>query len=428
MSNYETLQACRICAGEVKSVYNLGLLYPSAFLSEFDNVPAKAPLDLVQCQSCGLIQLGHTVELDSMYRTYFYRSSVNPTMVAALQDVADSVLDRASLKLGDVVVDTGSNDGTLLSMYPDFVTKVGFEPSLNLTKVFEPDYAINDYFSAKNYPLELPKAKVVTSLAMFYDLPDPVQFVEDVKLVLAPDGLWVVQLSDLRSMLEFNIIENVCFEHLEYYRTSDIVNLMSRAGLEVFRIERNDVNGGSLRYYIRWESGLPLEVSVAQTLYDEMEYFESPEGSIEAFKARITFARDTLLQWLQRCKAEGLSVYGLGASTKANTLLQYFEIDRHLIASIGDLNPDKFGKLMIGSDVPIQSESDVMVSNPDALIIFVWHFLPFFLERLQSYMRSGGVVVVPLPVPTCYFIEPDEPSVTYHAPLHIVLDEAYHGD
>lgn len=403
MSNYTTQPSCRICKGELHSVLNLGLIYPSAFLGDEDIVPQKAPLDLVKCQSCGLVQLGHTVDLDSMYRQYYYQSSINPTMIKALADVVNAVTDLVTLEPDDVVVDIGANDGTSLSMYPDYVTKVAFEPSLNLAPTLQSfaHYTVSDYFSARTYPLSK-RAKVVTSLAMFYDLPDPAQFVKDVTDILAPDGLWVMQISDLKSMLETNLIENVCHEHLEYYCTLDILNLMRNAGLEVFRIEHNEVNGGSLRYYINWIGQRPIEPSVAQIIASELDYFTSYEGSIEAFAERVDWARRVLVLWLKQQKVQGKRVYGLAASTKANTLLQYFGIDHTLITAIGDLNPDKFGKRMIGSDIPIISEAEVFAAKPDGIIVFAWHFKEFFLKLLKPYMDQGGAVVLPLPQPEIY--------------------------
>jgi hypothetical protein len=329
-----------------------------------------------------------------------------------LQDVVDSISKLVELNYGDIVVDVGANDGTTLSMYPSHVTKIAFEPSLNIAPELAErcDYMIPDYFNADAYPLYL-KAKVVTSLAMFYDLPDPVQFTLEVASILAEDGVWIMQISDLRSMLETNLIENVCHEHLEYYRTLDIVRLVNEAGLEVFRIEHNEVNGGSLRYYIAWAGTRAIEENVGRTYHNEMDYFNSPEGSIEAFAERINKAGNGLVNWLKDMNREGWSVYGLGASTKANTLLQYFDIDKSLIQAIGDLNPDKFGKRMVGSNVPIMDESHILELNPDAIIVFVWHFREFFIKKLTPYMQRGGVVVFPFPEPQLLYIAPYEPDI-----------------
>lgn len=209
--NYQEEKSCRVCGGKLRKVFSLGEIYPSAYLDDNDPEPERAPLALAQCVDCGLVQLQHTVDLDSMYFKYFYQSGNNPSMVMALRDVIDQAQLIVPLAPGDVVCDIACNDGTTLGMYPEYVTTIGFDPARNLPKRGKIGYFINDYFDASAYDSTLvTRAKIVTSIAVFYDLPDPKQFVRDVAHILADDGIWIMQFSDLTSMLKTNSVDNIC--------------------------------------------------------------------------------------------------------------------------------------------------------------------------------------------------------------------------
>jgi len=219
-----------------------------------------APLELVRCknEACGLVQLRHTVNRDLLYREYWYQSGINQSMRDALMDVAVSATQAVKLNAGDIVVDIGSNDGTLIRHFHTLkgdLRIIGFEPAKNLA-LSPQDGAreiINDYFNYKDFALRFPneKAKVVTSIAMFYDLDNPNVFVRDVKRVLANDGIWVIQMNCLERMLDQNAFDVISHEHLEYYSVSVLDYLVGKHGFEVDHVEFNEVNGGSMRAYVR---------------------------------------------------------------------------------------------------------------------------------------------------------------------------------
>jgi len=397
---------CRICGGSLSPLLDLGAIYPSNFVED-DFEGRKVPLVLTACERCGLTQLGHTLDMDSMYRQYWYRSGLNPTMVAALQDVVDGVCKRIDLKYGDVVVDIGCNDGTMLGMYPPQIKRVGFDPARNLAPLAKKncDVFVNDYFSALDYNsavypiLSQPpySAKVITCIAMFYDLHDPIRFLNDVECVLSRDGIFVIQLGDLVSMMRQNAFDNICHEHLIYYSLHDLVDLLSSCGFMTFDVEWNDVNGGSVRVYAAKGSDRSIDPSVEISLTRENRYFEN--DSPWAFASRIERIREELLSFLRGAKNRGFRIHVLGASTKGNTLLQTFGIDHNLIEAAAEINPEKYGKRTVGTNIPIIPEIDSMESQPDYHLVLPWHFIDGFVKQKVDYLNRGGRFVVPLPTP-----------------------------
>jgi hypothetical protein len=406
MTAFTIQHTCRMCGSPMVNVLDLGDIYPSRFVTADENGTERVPLTLARCANpdCTLVQLRHTVAPDEMYRQYYYRSSLNAAMVAALRDIVDEALKLVDLRFGDAVVDIACNDGTLLGFYPIDQVKVGFDPAENLNVSHDNiDHFINDYFDAAKYPLGRMKAKIITSIAMFYDLPDPVSFTRQVKSILHEDGIWIIQLSDLVSMLEQNAFDGICHEHLEYYSAWDIISLMRREGLTVFRVSKNRVNGGSLRFFICHEEKREMEKSVQDCLMDESIFLGNEDGSMEAFNTRIRRIGYTVVNFLIEAKYRNQRVYGLAASTKGNTLLQYFGITSDMIPKIGDVNPDKYGKRTIGSDIEIVSEEEALRDKPEFLFLLAWHYVDTICLKLMSYLRQGGRIIVPLPEPRVYF-------------------------
>lgn len=405
--------ACRICGSRALTpVLSLGNQYVSDFLDEDSTPGQRAPLDLVLCNAenggCGLLQLRHTVDQDQMYRNYWYRSGVNQTMRAALADVAEKAEQLAHLKSEETVVDTGSNDNTLLLSYTAAkLRKVGFEPAKNLMPYANhPEvHVINDYFSADTFHKHCPQthAKVLTSIAMFYDLEDPNQFTADVKSILDKDGLWVIQMMYLPTMLEEDIFDNICHEHLEYYSLLSLESLLSRHGLKIIDVELNDVNGGSYRTYITHTDNTSVkpfagaEARIEQLRQKEAALHLDTAKPYEAFTQHVKEIKQQIVDFIESEKAKGKSIYVYGASTKGNTLLQYFGLDNSVIAAAAERNPDKWGKHTVGTNIPIISEDEARAAKPDYFLVLPWHFLKEFLVREKEYLDNGGKFIVPLP-------------------------------
>lgn len=391
---------CRICDSKLKVVLDLGNIFPSTFV-DGNTMDTRCPLELAECEFCGLVQLGHTVSRDQLYRNYWYKSGLNKSMVEALQNVVDGTLRHAILPENPVVVDIGANDGTMIGMYPvDPFLTVAYEPAKNLEEACKKasDVFIGDYFSYENYSMHT-GADIITAIAMFYDLDDPISFLDSIKTTLAPDGIFVVQMTDLYAMLTANAFDNICHEHLCYYSLKILQQLFFRSGLEIFNVERNNVNGGSIRLYAAHTSRRKVDPSVQMWLNIESDFLIQTRDPIVSFKRRVNAARSQTKMYIESRKARGESIFGLGASTKGNTLLQYYDFTNRVIDGIYEINPDKLGKMTIGTNIPIVAEGDMWGCPPGILLVLPWHFRDYFIVKLAKYVWNGGKLLFPLPVP-----------------------------
>lgn len=400
---------CRICGGEhLEEVFALGdLVSCGAFSIKGQPDPTSAPLQLKQCASCGLVQLAHNFDGNDLFRiSYGYRSGLNESMVRHLREIAFNVKNRVAFSPGDIVLDIGSNDGTLLSFYESEqgIRRLGIDPTIAKFKsYYQPGIeTVEDFFSAAQYRKSVGdrQAKAITSIAMLYDLPDPNAFVGDIASVLAPDGLWVFEQSYLPLMVERGSFDTICHEHLEYYGMHQINDLLARHGLRAFDVRVNDVNGGSFQIWGCHRSGPFPTNAAAVDLLLRKERLEGYLGKqpLESLRSNAEAVRRQALDFLEHCLASGKIVHGYGASTKGNTLLQYFGITSRLLPVIADRNPDKDGARTPGTGIPIISEERSRAAKPDYYFVLPWHFRDAFLERERAFIERGGKFVFPLPV------------------------------
>lgn len=414
MSLLVEVDKCRVCGlKELTPILSLGEQYVVDFVDKDTDEQFKAPLDLVLCDvtkgGCGLLQLQHTFSQEKMYNRYWYRSGMNSTMIRELEGIAETVQKAADLKAGDYVADIGSNDSTLLRGYtaPGIKT-IGFEPAKNIASAYGLEGVTKifmDFFNYDAWQKEFgdAKAKVITAIAMFYDLPDPNKFVADVAKILGDNGIFLVQQNYLPAMLARNVFDNISHEHLEYYSLTSFKSLMDRHGLEIFDAELSDVNGGSMRTYAR-KIGASLrsstpggEARVQAILDDEKKMGLETRAPYDAFAERVKDIRDRLSDFVKKEAAAGKKVYVYGASTRGNVVLQYAGLDKNIITAAADRNPDKWGKKTVGTLIPIISEEEARKAKPDYFLVLPWQFLPEFLKREADYLKAGGKFIVPLP-------------------------------
>ncbi len=410
----KTKKRCRVCGSTgLVDILSLGEHAVSNFV-ERDEEAFVAPLHLVLCNpekgGCSLLQLKHTaVEPELLYRNYWYKSGMNQTMRDALADITRKIEKLIYFQKGDVVLDVGANDGTLLRAYKSRkIKRVGVEPARNLIKELRRgiDVVINDFFNYESFAKKFGKkarVKVVTTIAMFYDLEDPNSFVTDIRKVLAKGGIWVNQMSYLPSMLSQNAFDNICHEHVEYYSLTSVENLLKRHGFEVFDVELNDVNGGSFRLYIKYTDDnlispfrnaskriASLRRKERQAGLDRKKIYQEFAKRVEKIERRAT-------SFIKKEVMAGRVFFVYGASTKGNTLLQYFKLDRTLIKAAAERNPAKWGKKTVSTLIPIISEEEARRQNPDYFLVLPWHFRKEFIDREKDFLKSGGKMVFPLP-------------------------------
>lgn len=415
MDNNKLIQekkSCRVCGHKpLAPILSLGEIYVSDFLD--DSAVArqiKAPLDLVLCDSCGLPQLRHTVSHESLYRNYWYRSGVNKTMAEELRDITETAEKIVSFREGDFVLDIGSNDSTLLRAYKTKkLNLVGFEPARNIVKKYGREGITKifiDFFNQPAWEKEFPgkKAKIITAIAMFYDLEDPNAFVSDIVKCLDTEGLLVIQMAYLPSLLERNAFDGICHEHLAIYSLASLENLLKRHGLEIFDVELRDINEGSFRVYIRHQGGgrtfyiLPgaeKRIGAIRALEEKINLQD--KKVYEDFSRRVSEIKEKTVGFIENETAKGRKIFAYGASTKGNTLLQYFGLDNKLIVAAAERNPDKWGKKTVGTNIPIISEEEARKAKPDYFLVLPWHFLKEFMERERNFLKMGGKFIVPLP-------------------------------
>jgi hypothetical protein len=388
------IKKCRICGNsDLVPVVDLGEQYlTGVFPLQKTETLSKGPLKLVKCHGgesvCGLLQLEHSYDLKQLYGdNYGYRSGLNASMVHHLQVKVAEILERCDLNKGDLVIDIGSNDGTTLAAFPEYLQLAGIDPTgEKFISYYEKHIAlIPEFFSldliTSFYPGK--KAKVVTSFSMFYDLEDPIDFACQVARILDPyTGIWMLEQSYMPLMLERTAYDTICHEHLEYYGLKQIVWLMDKAGLEVVDVKLNDVNGGSFSVIVAHKGSRHADIyNVADGLIaSELSKGLSNLEPYKQFACRAEENKQSIQDFVQMAKREGKRVCGLGASTKGNVILQYCGFGLDDIEVIGDVNKDKHGALTPGTWIPIEAEEIVLESRPDYLIVLPWHFKDFFLE------------------------------------------------
>lgn len=414
--NVKVRQTCRLCGSKSLSpILDLGpQMLASAFASKEneDCLPLrKVPLELVRCNpeldenACGLVQLKHTFPSDIMYTDYWYASGVNQTMRDALADITTRAKEFVTIKKGDVAVDIGCNDGTLLKSYgnPE-LDLLGFDPAKNFMGVEGEGFTrITDYFNKNSYLAArgTKKAKIITSIAMFYDLEDPTAFTRDIFDILDDDGVWVLQMADLPNMLRNNMFDNICHEHTTYYYLAPMEFLLQRCGMKLVDVEMNSVNGSSYRFYIRKINGPePSEGArkrIAKVRFEEFNMALDTDAPYKKFKENIERNKNDLLFFINQERAKGKKVFVYGASTKGNVLLQYCELNENIIPFAADRNPRKWGTKTLGSNIPIISEEDARAMMPDYFLVLPYHFLDEMLVREKEFIDRGGKFVVPVP-------------------------------
>jgi len=397
---------CRVSGStNLVSVLSLGdQALTGVFPGSRETPVTVGPLELVWCPDSGLLQLAHSYEADEMYgENYGYRSGLNQSMVRHLTQKIAHLERFADLKPGDAVLDIGSNDATSLKAYATSgLTRIGIDPTGAKFRQYYPDdiKLAPEFFSSQAFEKLSPKrAKIVTSIAMFYDLDDPVWFAREVAKALAPDGVWHFEQSYMPSMLRLTSYDTICHEHIEYYSLAVIEKILDAADLEILDVQMNAVNGGSFAVTAGHKSAhRKRNLAVIDWLLAQEERMGlNTPRPYRDFEERVFRHREDLRRLLRALKDDNKRILGYGASTKGNVVLQFCDIGPDLVEAIAEVNPDKFGCFTPGTHIPIVSEADARAMKPDYFLVLPWHFKDGILAREQEYLAGGGKMIFPFP-------------------------------
>lgn len=399
----------------MEKLFTLGELYVSDFINSNESPRGgKTEMKMMLNKDTGMVRLEKSAPLDTMYGKYWYRSGINHTMRKELKQIVESITNTVSLKENDLWIDIACNDGTLLGFVSPDLIRVGVDPVDDTYKAessLNANLIIQDYFTAIGFKKSVfgnIKAKVITSIAMFYDLETPEKFIEDVYEILDDNGVWVLQLSYTPLMLKQLAFDNICHEHIYYYSLFNLKELLARGGFDVVDVQLNDVNGGSFRVYAMKSIGDKNKFStqpyrdvcnfrISSLLAYEKTLSLNEEETWMDFYKKINNLKEKTVNFIKQEKAKGKTIWGYGASTKGNTLLQYFGLDNTLIDGIAERSIYKFGLKTVGTNIPITSESEMREKKPDYLLVLPWHFINEFLIRESDFLKGGGKFIVPCP-------------------------------
>ena len=405
---------CRVCGSKALTpVINLGEQYlQGSFVKPGKATPPtrKISTSLVRCdpmrdeKACGLLQMEYTIPPEVLYSAYWYRSGTNNTMRHHLQGIVKEAMDVTGLKETATVLDIGCNDGTLLGFYPVSFTKYGVDPSDVAQEIKAPVNVVQDIVPSEELLSRLDGSTldIITSIAMFYDLEDPIAFTRGIKQILSSEGIWIFEMSYMPTMLIMTSYDTICHEHIEYYSLAVIEYILRQAGMKVVNVSNNNINGGSLRCQATHINNFTykrneFQQNIKAMRQEEFDLELDTDKPYRHFQDRINVHKEELNSLLRKLKKEGKKIHIYGASTKGNTILQWCGIDHRIIDCAAERNPDKYGAMTLGTDIPIVSEEKSRSMKPDYYLVLPWHFKEEFLERERETLERGIGLIFPLP-------------------------------
>ena len=400
------IKSCRNCRNDkFFNLLSLGKMrftgkFPKSFVS---NVPSTY-IKLIMCKKCTLVQLDRNFNQKYLYgKGYGYRTGINNTMTEHVKKTVKQCSSIVKLKANDYVLDIASNDATLLNFYKKNIVKVGVDPLINKYRTFysKINHKISNFFQASDIKkLNLKKKfKVISALSVFYDLKDPNKFVRDVKVILDKEGVFILEHADLLCIIKNNLFDTICHEHLEYYSSKVIIDMMDFNGLKVFNHEFNNINGGSSRYYICHQKAKykTKKKKISKLLLQESKIGLHSTKIFKIFFAKILNEKDKLKKLIKKILSKKLVIHGYGASTKGNVLLQFYDIKNKDINYIADRNPLKYNLFTPGTKIKIISEDHSRKLKPDYYLVLPWHFKKEILIREKKIRKKGTKFIFPLP-------------------------------
>ena len=401
------IKFCRNCkSANLRKLFSLGRLkFTGKFLLKNKFIPSGV-LELIICKNCKLVQLRDNFNPSYMYNNeYGYRTGINLTMTNHVKKVVNKLTKIASIKKNEAVLDIASNDATLLNFYNKrSITTFGIDPLVNkfIKKYRKITYKTSNFFNFKSVNSVCPniKFKIITALSVFYDLEEPNLFLGDIKKLLHPEGLLYIEFADLKSIIQQNMFDTICHEHLEYYSSTVLINMLKNHNLRLFEQEYNTINGGSSAYYICHDQAqyISNQKKIINILKEEKKLGLSSFSTFINFKKKIDIIKLKLNLILKRLvNKKNKTVHAYGASTKGNVLLQYFKINSKILNYVAERNPIKYNLYTPGSNIKIISEKKSRSLKPDYYLVLPWHFRKEILKREFLVRKKGTKFIFPLP-------------------------------
>jgi len=410
MTDCRAVDACLACGSrDLAGVLDLGaqplannLVPPSSG----DDADASFPLGIQLCRSCTLVQLTHTVEPERMFSHYRYVPSTSSTWLEHCEEFAQSISALAGLGQGDLLVEVGSNDGTLLRAFQRHGVRVlGVDPAANIAAEATASGVptVNHFFGSQVAELlaaSYGRARAVVSTNVLAHVPDPVDLLRGVATLLTPDGVYVNESPGLADLIANNEFDTIYHEHVSYLSLSALNGLFERAGLQLVDAIPQPTHGGSLRVFgMRADVPRPVTDRLRQLMASEQDAGVTSASAMRAFADRVGSMREQLRQLVAQLRGDGRRLAAYGATAKGNTLLGYCGLSRHEVEYIVDRNPMKQGMLTPGLHIPIVSPEHLEADPPDVLLILAWNLADEIRDQLAWFGNRGGQFLLPVPVP-----------------------------
>jgi hypothetical protein len=402
---YNKIKSCRLCESKkLKPIIDFGsICLSSTFPYKKSTYKKITPMIFGICENCRSAQLLHNYDLKELYNDdYGYRSGVNQSMIDHLTGVTNDIKKIVKFKKNDHILDIASNDATLLKTYKSKKIKyIGIDPTINKYKKFYPkNFKTSSSLFTKKRFLDLSKkqkAKVITSIAMFYDVQDPNKFVSDIKNILSKDGIWVMEMYYLPILLKYNAYDSICHEHITYFSLKQINYLCEKNDLRIFKVSLNSMNCGSIRYFICHKNANFKTNKKSINICKKSEKILDNNKCYYNFKEKIKSLSKKLNSIIKSLNKQKKTIHIYGASTKGNILIQNLKINEKKISFAADRNPLKWNRKMPGSNIPIISEKSSRIIKPDYYLVLPWHFKKSFIKRENKFLSKGGKFIFPLP-------------------------------
>jgi len=370
-------------------------------VAERGKAQAAYPLDVYRCAECGHLQLLDIVDPEVLFTHYLYVSSTSPVMVEYLRKQCVSIVRRLQLKPGDLVVEFGSNDGTLLRFFKEAGMRVlGVDPAANVAPDSAEIETVADFFNAEvggRIREKYGRAKAICAYNVCAHIDDFRGVIDGVRSLLAPDGQFVFEVGYLLDVYRKTLFDTIYHEHVDFHHVEPLKLFFSKCGLNLMHVERSDIQGGALVGYVGTPATGQADGSVDDLIAMEHEAGLHRADTFRRWEAAIAQRGEELMMLLRGLRAKGKSIAAYGAPAKATTLMHHFGLDSSLLDYIVDDNPLKQGMLTPGLHIPVCSPDVLYQKKPNYVLMLAWNFAAPIIKKHGRYAGGESRFILPLP-------------------------------